>query len=67
MTVFHCSKLVILQKCIHDNIPSVMGLGESQLSWAIRKLEIAQDFLYELKIVPFICFKVQGETAVSTN
>ncbi|KAH8585377.1 hypothetical protein B0O99DRAFT_696559 [Bisporella sp. PMI_857] len=64
MTVFHCSKLVILQKCIHDNIPSVMGLGESQLSWAIRKLEIAQDFLYELKIVPFICFKVQGETAV---
>lgn len=66
MTVFHCSKLVILEKCINNNIPSVMGLDDSPSSWAIRKLEIAQDFLYELKIVPFICLKVQGETTVST-
>lgn len=65
ITVFHCLKLVILQKCIDHRIPSVIGLNDHGLSWAMRKLEIVQDFLQELQQVPFICFKVQGEAAVS--
>ncbi|WYZ41994.1 hypothetical protein EsH8_V_000889 [Colletotrichum jinshuiense] len=64
VTVFHCLKLVILQKCIDHRMPSVIGLNDQPLSWAMRKLEIIQDFLLELQQVPFVCFKVQGEAAV---
>ncbi|KAJ5377261.1 uncharacterized protein N7496_004670 [Penicillium cataractarum] len=64
MTAFHCMKLVILQTCIDHQCTVIMGLDNSSLAWAIRKTEISQDFLHEMQIVPFICFKVQGETAV---
>ncbi|KAI7977033.1 hypothetical protein EIK77_002543 [Talaromyces pinophilus] len=66
MTAFHCMKLVILQTCIDHQCPAIMGLNSTPLSWAMRKIEIAQEFLHELQIVPFICFKVQGEPAVSS-
>jgi hypothetical protein len=64
MTVFHCMKLLILQKCIECSSLSIIGLGDNPLSWAQRKIEIVQDFLHEMDIVPFVCFKVQGEPAV---
>ncbi|KAH8897585.1 hypothetical protein GQ53DRAFT_884219 [Thozetella sp. PMI_491] len=51
MTVFHCMKLVILQKCIDHNCTAVMGLNNTSLSWATRKIEISQEFLHELQIV----------------
>ncbi|KAJ5737236.1 uncharacterized protein N7483_002361 [Penicillium malachiteum] len=62
--VFYCTSLVILQKCIENNVPSIMGLDDNPLSWAARKLEIVQNFLQELQRVPFVCLKVQGEAGV---
>lgn len=64
LTVFHCMRLVILQRCIDGNITSVVGLHGQVMSHAMRKIEIARDFLHEMQIVPFQCFKAQGETAV---
>lgn len=67
MTVFHCMRLVILQKCVASDLPSVVGLNGQAMSCAIRKTEIVRDFLHELQMVPFCCFKAQGETAVSQH
>ncbi|KAL2784131.1 hypothetical protein BJX66DRAFT_344329 [Aspergillus keveii] len=64
MTVYHCMKLIILQKCIDASITCVVGLDGKTASLAMRKIEIAQDFLREAQVVPFVCFKVQGEPAV---
>ncbi|KAL0935895.1 C6 transcription factor [Colletotrichum truncatum] len=64
MTVFHCMRLVILQRSVTLGIPSVVGLDGQPMSCAIRKIELVHDFLQELQMVPFKCFKVQGETAV---
>lgn len=66
-TAFHCIKLIILQECIDHNMPSLMGLNGSRLSWAVRKLEITKDFLQELQMAPFLCYKSQGEHAVSSQ
>jgi hypothetical protein len=65
MTTYHCLKLVILQKCIENDMLGVLGLTGQPLSWTLRKLEIVQDFIKELLAVPFICYKVQGEAGVS--
>ena len=65
MTVFHCMRLLILQRCIDGDLCAVVGLDSQPLSHAMRKTEIARDFLHELRVVPFRCFKAQGETAVS--
>jgi hypothetical protein len=65
MTVFHCMKLVILQTCLDNNLPQIIGLNDRPISWATRKIEIVRDFLYELQVAPFEYFQVQGETAVS--
>jgi len=65
MTAYHCLKLIILQKCIENDMLEVLGLSRQPLSWAVRKAEIVQDFINELQIVPFICYKVQGEAGVS--
>lgn len=65
MTAYHCLKLIILQKCIENDMLEVLGLTGQPLSWAMRKVEIVQDFINELQIVPFICYKVQGEAGVS--
>ncbi|KAH6983657.1 hypothetical protein BKA56DRAFT_584008 [Ilyonectria sp. MPI-CAGE-AT-0026] len=64
MTIFYCMRLLILQTCIDHGLPAVVGLSESPLSWASRKLEIIQDFLDDLQGTPFICLEAQGETAV---
>ncbi|KAH8171628.1 C6 transcription factor [Sarocladium implicatum] len=64
MTSFHCLKLIILQECCSRGLHSVMGLGDSEMLLAVRKMDIAQDFLYELQIVPFESFKMQGEPGV---
>ncbi|KAH6980874.1 hypothetical protein BKA56DRAFT_586098 [Ilyonectria sp. MPI-CAGE-AT-0026] len=64
MTVFHCMRLVILQKCVASDLPSVVGLNGQVMPCAMRKIEIVRDFLHELQMVPFRCFKAQGETAV---
>ncbi|KAH8755138.1 hypothetical protein F5882DRAFT_367736 [Hyaloscypha sp. PMI_1271] len=64
MTVHHCLKLIILQKCIENDMLEVLGLTRQPLSWAMRKVEIVQDFINELQMVPFICYKVQGEAGV---
>ncbi|KAL1911564.1 hypothetical protein Sste5344_002527 [Sporothrix stenoceras] len=64
MIVFHCMRLVILQKCLEAKLPDIMGLNDRAFSWAMRKIEIVRDFLCELQVVPFVCFQVQGETAV---
>lgn len=65
MTSFHCIKLLILQKCIRHDARRVVGLGDSEVSWDLRKMEIVQDFLHELQTVPFLVFKMQGEPVVS--
>ncbi len=65
MTTYHCLKLVILQKCIESDMIEVLGLTRQPLSWAMRKMEIIQEFINELQIVPFLCYKVQGEAGVS--
>lgn len=64
MTTYHCLRLVILQKCIDQDLLEIIGLSTQPLSWAMRKVDIVQDFLYELYIVPFLCYKVQGEAGV---
>lgn len=64
MTTYHCLRLVILQKCIDHDLLEIIGLSTQPLSWAMRKVDIAQDFLHELRIVPFLCYKVQGEAGV---
>lgn len=64
MTIFYCMRLLILQTCIDHSLPAVVGLSESPLSWASRKLEIIRDFLDDLQGTPFICLEAQGETAV---
>ncbi|KAM6511999.1 hypothetical protein FALCPG4_016987 [Fusarium falciforme] len=64
MTIFHCMRLLILQTCIDHGLLMVIGLSESPLSWASRKLEIIRDFLDDLQGTPFICIAAQGETAV---
>jgi hypothetical protein len=65
MTTYHCLKLVILQKCIENDMLGVLGLAQLPLSGTLRKLEIVQDFINELLAVPFTCYKVQGEAGVS--
>jgi hypothetical protein len=64
MTTYHCLRLVILQKCIDHDLLEITGLSTQSLSWAMRKVEIVHDFLYELHIVPFLCYQVQGEAGV---
>jgi hypothetical protein len=64
MTTYHCLRLVILQKCIDHDLLEIMGLSTQPLSWAMRKVDIVQGFLDELNIVPFLCYKVQGEAGV---
>lgn len=64
MTIFHCMRLLILQTCIDHGLLMIIGLSESLLSWASRKLEIIRDFLDDLQGTPFICIAAQGETAV---
>ncbi|KAL4876473.1 hypothetical protein BJY04DRAFT_223105 [Aspergillus karnatakaensis] len=64
MTTFHCMKLVALQLCITHNLVQIMGLTPDTTSFALRKLEIASEFIRELRLVPFACLKMQGETAV---
>ncbi|CAI7569592.1 unnamed protein product [Penicillium crustosum] len=64
MTTYYCVKLVILQSCLQHNVPEVLGLNNSSLAGEIKKVEITQDFLHELQIVPYMCFKAQGEAAV---
>ncbi|KAI9163610.1 hypothetical protein HJFPF1_05228 [Paramyrothecium foliicola] len=51
-------------KAIETRLISLLGLGGRQMAWTIRKTEIIQDFLHELQTVPFVCLKVQGETAL---
>lgn len=67
MTVFHCIRLVVLQECIDNDFHALVGLNHHSISCATRKIEIVGDFLHELHIVPFYCFQVQGEPAVSVN
>ncbi|KAH7316872.1 hypothetical protein B0I35DRAFT_264648 [Stachybotrys elegans] len=64
ITTYHCLRLVILQKCVETDMLQVLGLTKQPLSWALRRLEIVQDFLGELQVVPFLCYKVQGEAGV---
>ncbi|KAK2686787.1 hypothetical protein QWA68_014969 [Fusarium oxysporum] len=64
MSVYHCMKLVILQKCIEMAVPEVVGLNQDPIFWAMQKLETSRDFIREVQMVPFVCFKVQGEPAV---
>ncbi|EEU41797.1 uncharacterized protein NECHADRAFT_87875 [Fusarium vanettenii 77-13-4] len=64
MTIFHCMRLLILQACIDHGLLMIVGLSESPLSWASRKLEIIRDFLDDLQGTPFVCIAAQGETAV---
>ena len=64
VSVYHCMKLVILHECMLRNVPEVLGLENKAESLALRQLEIAQDFLLEMQLVPFMCLKVQGEAAV---
>ena len=65
MAAFHCLKLMILQECSSRGLHSVMGLTDSEVSLAVRKMDIAQDFLSELQTVPFESFKMQGEPGAS--
>ncbi|KAH6685721.1 hypothetical protein F5X68DRAFT_262307 [Plectosphaerella plurivora] len=64
LSVYHCMRLVILHECMQQNIPEVLGLENKAESLAIRQLEIVQDFLLEMHLVPFMCLKVQGEAAI---
>lgn len=66
-TSFHCLKLIILQECSSRGLHSIMGLGDSKTMLAVRKMDIAQEFLYELQVVPFECYKMQGEPGVSID
>lgn len=65
MMSFHTLKLVVLQRCINHDAPSVMGLDHSKFSQHLRKIDIGRDILSELQIVPFECIKMQGEPTVS--
>jgi hypothetical protein len=65
MTTFHCVKLVILQQCIDSGLCSVLGLNDSPFSLAMKKVEMANEFLQILDDVPFLYHKVKGEPSVS--
>lgn len=43
MTAYHCLRLIILQKCIENDMVDVLGLSQHPLSSAMRKTEIAQN------------------------
>ncbi|KAL2802577.1 hypothetical protein BJX63DRAFT_414713 [Aspergillus granulosus] len=64
MTTFHCMRLIALQHCVAHDLVEIMGLSTDTASLAMKKIEIASEFLRELRLVSFVCFKVQGETAV---
>ncbi|KAH7394602.1 hypothetical protein BKA66DRAFT_566964 [Pyrenochaeta sp. MPI-SDFR-AT-0127] len=64
MPVYYCCSIVILQRCIDFNVPEILGLDGHSLSYAFRKLEIARDFVREIRIAPFMSLKAQGEPAV---
>lgn len=65
MTAYQCLRLVILQKCVENDILEILGMTGQPLSCAMRKVEIVQDFINELQTVPFVCYRVQGEAGVS--
>ena len=65
VSAFHCLKLIILQCCVEFDMPAIMGFSSHAISLAMKKIEIAHDFLQDLQTVPFLCLKVQGEPAVS--
>lgn len=64
MPAYYCCLMVILQRCIDFNAPEILGLDGHPLSHASRKLEIARDFVHEIRITPFLSLKAQGEPAV---
>ncbi|KAK0390770.1 hypothetical protein NLU13_0273 [Sarocladium strictum] len=64
MTSFHCLRLIILQECCSRGLHSVMGLENSEPLLAVWKMDIVQEFLSELQLVPFECYKMQGEPGV---
>ncbi|KAM0428518.1 hypothetical protein ACHAPT_006878 [Fusarium lateritium] len=64
MSAFHCLKLIILQCCVEFGTPAIMGFSNHATSLAMKKIEIAHDFLQDLLTVPFLCLKIQGEPAV---
>lgn len=67
ISVYHCMRLVILQECVLQGIPEILGLENKAESLVLRKLEIVQDFLLEMQLAPFMCLKVQGEAAVRAS
>ncbi|CAK7198020.1 hypothetical protein SEUCBS139899_000676 [Sporothrix eucalyptigena] len=64
LTIFHCMRLLVLQTCIDHGLLVVVGLSDSLLAGAGRKLEIVRDFLHDLQATPFVCLEAQGETTV---
>ncbi|KAL5338342.1 hypothetical protein BJX70DRAFT_398860 [Aspergillus crustosus] len=63
MTAFNCIRLVELQHCVTHDLVEIMGLSTDTASLTMKKIEIASEFLRELRLVSFVWFKVQGETA----
>ena len=64
LTVFHCSRLLIVQQCILSGMPEVMGLNNHELTLAMWKLEVAHDFVRVLETTDFLYLQLQGEPGV---
>ncbi|KAM5372949.1 hypothetical protein ACJZ2D_007286 [Fusarium nematophilum] len=64
MLGLHCFRLVLLQQAIEYGLSDVMGLHHQDLTLAMKKTEIAHQFLVEVSRVPLLCLQVQGEPTV---
>jgi hypothetical protein len=62
---FHCLKLIILRHCVKHDLRVVLGLSNDPLALALRRLEIAQEFLGVIEGVPFTSLQLIGESCVS--
>jgi hypothetical protein len=62
---FHCLKLIILRHCIEQDVPAVLGLNHDVLMLALRKSELAQEFMGVVEGVPFGALQANGEACVS--
>lgn len=67
MTSFYCIQLLVLQRCIVHGTLQVLGFDHYQLACDMRKIQLSEDFLRELRAVPFELFQFQGEPAVSPH
>ncbi|KAL4882120.1 hypothetical protein BJY04DRAFT_217443 [Aspergillus karnatakaensis] len=61
---FHCLRFTILHQCIEHDLTYLVGCNNDPGALAVRKVEIARDFVNEIEKAPFSSLQALGEPIV---